>query len=62
MTQRELESLSHGTLVRWTRHGEESNGRVFHDITYSYILWDDGQQTYSADDAALRYVRGNKCR
>ena len=57
MTQRQAESYPHGTHVQWTRKGEECMGRLFHDITTSFIDWNDGQRTYVSDDAAMKFVQ-----
>ena len=62
MTTKQLNKLTPGTYVIWTRPGEYMCGVVsarpdMNNQTPHYIIdWADGQQTDGRDDAAICHV------
>ena len=57
MTEKAASKLRHGTKMQWSRPGEEGYGILIHDITSSWIDWEDGQRTYTHDDGAMPFVK-----
>ncbi len=65
MTIKKLNSLPHGTKVRWIQFEHDASHGYVVNLTKSkptaegplvYIQWDDGQRTDGRDDWALEHV------